>query len=365
MCLLTFMPTNINLDYDRALISAKANPDGFGFAIHAGIAIIKDHDMDFEKLWLRWSDLRIMYKGPAMFHFRIATHGSPNIDNCHPFDIGDNPKSVLGHNGILPLTMPIGEKRSDTKLFAEIVLPYIGGVKCLDKDDKLKEISEWANGNKLVILTIDENTQHDWYIINEHLGHWKDDIWWSNTSYMRSYPSTYVNYGYPSSPYLGKSYSGYNDIQNDDDFDDDWANRSFSLKDKQEQEYEQQIGWTKSDQWEYIEDELYPDLDILAKIRTFTDYSQIDVATVTCYTCDSTFLADPLEPSATHCGNCRACLNCASKAESPHDCHCWDDYDYGQSFICWETTEDTHTRNLNEIPNKTETQLHEIWDPQS
>ena len=361
MCLLTFMPNNVNLDYDRALVSAKANPDGFGFAIHAGIAIIKDHDMDFEKLWLRWSDLRTMYKGPAMFHFRIATHGYININNCHPFDVGDNPKSVLGHNGILPLTMPIGENRSDTKLFAEIVLPHIGGVKALDNDEKLKEIGDWASGNKMVILSVDEDTKHDWYIVNEHLGHWKDDIWWSNTSYVRSYPSTYVNYGYPSSQYLGKSYSGYN-YRNDDDFDNDWANGSFSLKEKQEQEYEQQIGWTKSDQWEYIEDELYPDLEILTKVRTFTDFSQIDIATVTCYACGAVFITDPLEPSSTHCGECKSCLNCSSAKESPDDCHCWDGYDYGQSFVSYETTENTRD---DITTTDVETQLHEIWDSQS
>ncbi len=334
MCLLTFMPNNIDLDYERARVSAKANPDGFGFAIHAGIAIIKDHDMDFEKLWVRWSDLRKMYKGPAMFHFRIATHGSLNVDNCHPFDIGDNAKSVLGHNGILPLTMPINDNRSDTKLFAEIVLPHIGGVKTLDDDEKLKEIAEWASGNKLVILTVDEETKHDWYIVNEHLGHWKDDIWWSNSSYVRHYPPAYVNY--PSSPYVGKTYSGYG-YRNDDEFDEDWAKGSYAARDKEEQEYLEQVGWTEKDQWEYIEDELYPDLDILTKIRTFTDFSQIDVAKITCYNCGAVFVTDPLEPSSTHCGECQACLNCSSTKKSPNDCRCWDGYDYGQSYINYET----------------------------
>ena len=76
MCLLTFLPENVDFDYERARVSAQSNPDGFGFAIHAGVAIVKDHDMDFEKLWLRWIDLRKTYRGPALFHFRIATHGN-------------------------------------------------------------------------------------------------------------------------------------------------------------------------------------------------------------------------------------------------------------------------------------------------
>lgn len=333
MCLLTFMPKNTNLDYERAKTSAKANPDGFGFAIHAGVAIIKDHDMDFEKLWMRWDDLRKTYKGPAMFHFRIATHGSLNVDNCHPFNIGDNPKNVLGHNGILPLTMPINDNRSDTKLFAEIVLPHIGGVKSLDNPQKLEELGEWASGNKLVILSVDENTESDWYIINEHLGHWKDDIWWSNSSYVRSYPPTYVNYGYPSSTYLGKDYKknttyGY---VNDDAFDNDWADeKRFNYGTEIE---ESSYYWTKNDQLDFIEDELYPDVQILNKIRTFTDFSTFNISTVTCHKCSTTYMGDPLEPSCTHCGSCRSCLNCGNSG----NCNCWDEYDYGQSYIHYGT----------------------------
>ena len=82
MCLLTFMPEGVDMDYERALTSAKANPDGFGFAIHAGVAIIKDHDMNFDKLWERWVDMRKSYRGHALFHWRIATHGTTNLDNC-------------------------------------------------------------------------------------------------------------------------------------------------------------------------------------------------------------------------------------------------------------------------------------------
>lgn len=336
MCLLTFMLNNANLDYERAAISAKANPDGFGFAIHAGVAIIKDHDMDFEKLWMRWSDLRKTYTGPAMFHFRIATHGSLNVNNCHPFDIGDSPKNVLGHNGILPLTMPINDNRSDTKLFAELVLPYIGGVKSLDNPEKLKELGDWANGNKLVILSVDEDTQNDWYIVNEHLGHWKDDIWWSNNSYIRSYSTTYVNYGYPSSPYLGKSDTKNKTYRymDDDDFDKDWAAGKFEFGQEPD---ELTHYWTKSDQLDFIEDELYPDLEILEKVRTFTDFSQFEVSTITCHTCSAKYITDPLEPSATHCGECGSCLYCGNRQTTPNDCHCWDNYDYGQAYVNYGT----------------------------
>lgn len=328
MCLLTFIPENIDFDYNKARISAKSNPDGFGFAIHAGIAIIKDHDMDFEKLWLRWEDLRKIYRGSALFHFRIATHGETNIDNCHPFDVDGKPDTVIAHNGILPLTMPIHDTRSDTKLFAEIVLPAIGGVETLDIPEKLEELENWAIGNKLVVLTTNEKSKYNWYIINEKLGHWNDGMWWSNSSYKENYGFKYIgyNYGQYTSPYLGspKSNTKSDTYRQYDDWNDEeetW-NKSFNTNNSV---------WTFDDTVEYVQDELYPDSDTLAKIITFTDYSNEDYATINCWNCGSVFYVDALEPSPTHCGECKTCLVCAET-----NCHCWDGYEYGQSFISWK-----------------------------
>ena len=331
MCLLTFIPKNTEFNYERASISAKANPDGFGFAIHAGVAIVKDHDMDFNKLWMRWDDLRKTYKGDAMFHFRIATHGLTNIDNCHPFDIDNNPKNVMGHNGILPLTMPINDDRSDSKLFAEIVLPAIGGVKALDEEKTFKEIGQWAQGSKMVILSVAEDTLHDWYIINEHLGHWDFGMWWSNSSYKKNYPYSYVNYGYGESTIAKPKSTPY--YYNPDD-DEIWSWER--PKDVQPEVR----GWTREDELDYIEDELYPDYHTMNMIQTFTDFSQFSVATVTCHQCNEAFLVDPLEPSPTHCGDCKCCLHCGNNGLLNRvECRCWDEYDYGQSYVTWQKDE--------------------------
>ena len=130
MCLLTFMPPNVDISYEHAREAARSNPHGFGFAIHTGKTIIKDHDMDFSNLWTRWEKLREIERGAAIFHFRITTHGLTDVNNCHPFNVGDDPSSVLAHNGILPILMPVHETRSDTKyslnMFCQIwvVLPH-------------------------------------------------------------------------------------------------------------------------------------------------------------------------------------------------------------------------------------------------
>lgn len=337
MCLLTFLPENIDFDYERARTSAKSNPDGFGFAIHAGIAIIKDHDMDFEKLWLRWTDLRKTYRGPALFHFRITTHGNTDISNCHPFDVDGKPDTVLAHNGILPLTMPINDHRSDTKLFAELILPAIGGVQALDNQERFEELENWAIGNKLVVLTTDAKAKHDWYIINKKSGHWDAGMWWSNSSYKQNYGYKYLNYNYGygySSPYVGKPKSDdKTDIYRQyDDWDDEVSGWNSSF-------HKTNSAWTFDDTVDYIQDELYPDTSIMDKITIFTDYSNQDYATVNCWNCGAIYYVDALEPSATHCGACKACLACANT-----DCNCWEHYEYGQSFINWDEEDGEMTR---------------------
>lgn len=334
MCLLTFMPPNVDMDYERARTAAKTNPDGFGFAIHAGVAIIKDHDMNFDKLWLRWSDMRKTYRGAALFHFRIATHGNTDLGNCHPFDVDNNPRSVLAHNGMLPLTMPINDHRSDTKLFAEIVLPHIGGVEALDDKNFFDDVGRWASGNKMVILTVEENVERDWYIINENLGHWDAGVWWSNSSYKTfSYtrtPMGYPNYSSSRGMYGGNPYkSGWDDYDYDDDYE--WVKQPRSLAEDND------FAWTQEDELDLIEDELYPTGKSFEKICVFTDFSNVEYARITCYNCGIEYFVDAMEPVPTHCGECLCCFHC-SDAES---CGCWDDYEYGEKYIVWNEKEGT------------------------
>ncbi len=310
MCLLTFMPESTNISFEKALVASKANPNGFGFAIKTKTDIIKDHDMDFAKLWDRWAKIRAKEHGPALFHFRVTTHGETNTKNCHPFDIGNDTKSVIAHNGILPIRMPVYEERSDTKIFAELILPSMGGIEALDNKKTWERIENWATGSKLVVLSSNPYSKYDWYIINEHLGHWHEDMWWSNKSYINYLPITNrTNYGY--------SYGMYSN----------WypENKDYKTQDEEMNDTEIQ---------EYIEEELYED-EFFDKIIVFTEYTSKYIAKVTCYNCASEFYVDSIEVSATHCGNCRHCLYC-SQGPGLRNCSCWNDYEYGESYIIHE-----------------------------
>lgn len=192
MCLLVVCEPNSTPNADDLHTSACKNPHGFGFAIIAGDKIISERSMSASKSIARFLELREQYPdGYAMWHARYATHGVKNEYNCHPFKVGDSDLTYLAHNGILDVTIAKSDKRSDTRVFAEDTLPLIGGVSALDDDTVWTMVSKWASGSKICILTLDPSAKHNFYLINDSLGHWDDNgIWWSNSSYKATHTST-------------------------------------------------------------------------------------------------------------------------------------------------------------------------------
>lgn len=323
MCLLTYMPDTVTLSYERARRASISNPDGFGFAIHTGKSILTDHDMNFEKLWDRFDKVRKREPGHALFHWRIATHGEVDTSNCHPFFVGDKTDSVVAHNGILPIVVPYGDERSDTRLFAELVLPSCGGVPRLDDKEFFGELCEWARGNKLVILSADPEAKYDAYLVNETSGHWDTGVWWSNHSY-ESYALKPYSYMYSSPKPKDDFKYAYDDKYNDED---EVYSHEHTRMNKQDGSELRQL----------IAEELYADDETVGRIEIFTEFVSYDLAIVTCYDCSSTYIVDPLEPSPTHCSHCKSCLACSC---SNNTCNCWDDYEHGQSFTPSFTQDD-------------------------
>lgn len=118
----------------------------------------------------------------AIWHSRIATHGVKNEANCHPYQVGADGLTYLAHNGVLDVDMAQDDRRSDSRVFAEEILPILGGVSSLDNGTVFAMVSKWASGSKLAILTLDPRAKHRLYIINERAGTWDDHkVWWSNT----------------------------------------------------------------------------------------------------------------------------------------------------------------------------------------
>jgi len=184
------MPTD-----DQLMCACVNNPDGFGYAVHTGKSIITGRGMNHDDVIDRFLTVREKHiNGWAMFHARFTTHGETVKENCHPFRVGGSPDTILAHNGILGnVKIPAGDKRSDTRVFAEDLLPK--RLNILDSKKKFKKLEKWAGGSKVAVFTTDRRLQKAVYIINEKLGHWDEDgIWWSNSSYKQTHYVS-ANYG--------------------------------------------------------------------------------------------------------------------------------------------------------------------------
>ncbi|MEV0027826.1 class II glutamine amidotransferase [Nocardia sp. NPDC050793] len=185
MCILTFVKPGITPDVDALRNGARANPHGHGYALITGETITVGHGMDATAVIAEFAAVRDQYPhGAALFHSRLATHGPRNLDNCHPFHLGRDQRTVLAHNGILPTTMHPrpGDPRSDTRIAAEDYLPTqpFGSLDSWAGRDRLER---WLRGDKMVILTVDPAYKHRAYIFNEHHGCWDDGSWYSNYGY--------------------------------------------------------------------------------------------------------------------------------------------------------------------------------------
>jgi glutamine amidotransferase len=195
MCLLVVASPNSTPRKKDLECASCNNPHGFGFAVVTPNGIVTGRGMSSKKVIKRFLEVRKEFPDSyAMFHARYATHGVKNEENCHPFAVpysgGD---TYLAHNGVLDINISAGDRRSDTRIFAEDTLPSMGGVSALDDDHVWAMVSKWSLGSKIVIFTLDPKAKETCYIINESSGFWDNEgMWWSNSSYKQSSWSTYL-----------------------------------------------------------------------------------------------------------------------------------------------------------------------------
>lgn len=196
MCMLCVVPPNVIPSRSKLENSALNNPHGFGFAIVVPKEkrIISERTMNADESINRFLELRGQYPdGYAMWHARYATHGTQTIDNCHPFKLGGkDPLTYVAHNGVLPTIETKGENRSDTRIFAEDILPKMGGILALDNEQMYNVIENFTSGSKICVLSVDPRAQHQCYILHEDRGVVDGaGVWWSNDS-------CYLDWGWSS-----------------------------------------------------------------------------------------------------------------------------------------------------------------------
>ncbi|MFD4407719.1 hypothetical protein ACFWPH_33640 [Nocardia sp. NPDC058499] len=191
MCLLTYFPPGVAPDPVLLRLGALVNPHGHGFAVIAEPEnrIIVGHGMRASKVIDRFIAVRDRYpRGPALFHSRYATRGVQGVDNCHPFRLGGDARTVLAHNGTLPKRVwpRAYDWRSDTRIAAEDYLPAMP-FGSIDTPRGFRGLESWLGSSRLVLLTIDPAYRRQAYLFGERAGAWEDGIWYSNTTYKTAY----------------------------------------------------------------------------------------------------------------------------------------------------------------------------------
>jgi len=200
MCIAIYHDQSCPLSPEEFNNSWTNNPDGGGFAYFD-----ESNEIAIKKSMNKGEMYDMYYKAiekygetsPFLVHFRIATHGSVNLSNAHPFRVNAN--TIMIHNGMIPVIMDKKQKRSDTRVFVEEYLPRLP--KNWYDDEYLFDIvQEYIGNSKLVFMTNDPKLDSYLYIVNEKMGHWSEDgtTWYSNKSYCSSKSYNLTGWKQPS-----------------------------------------------------------------------------------------------------------------------------------------------------------------------
>ena len=155
MCLIIHRD-NPSTEIPAALLSEglKRNSDGWGIMFAEGGKIETRRGLDSASFW---PTLRELGERPLTIHFRWATHGRKDTNNCHPFTILDGQYAVM-HNGIFGIPTNLAPGASDTFHWAHLVLApmlkeYHENFGHPDLTGLLESVT--GAGNKVTILRAD------------------------------------------------------------------------------------------------------------------------------------------------------------------------------------------------------------------
>lgn len=213
MCLLVLQKQKAKIKEDYLKNAYEGNSDGVGYSYVDDDKVITKKYRKYNKFLKNWKkDVRELGDAtPFLLHFRLATHGlDEGTINVHPFTIRQG--LVFAHNGIIN-EVDEDKKLSDTQVFNRDILKHLK--KSFLKDTiQIKLLEGFLGSSKLVFL----NNDKSYKILNEELGHWVKDVWFSNSSYkdrMVSYGGyqTYGGYNYMGST----RYAWDNELSNRDD----------------------------------------------------------------------------------------------------------------------------------------------------
>jgi len=123
MCIICIKPAGVQRPTKEQLNAMlTTNPDGFGYMTWSpdkGLQVRKTMDA---KKFIQWVE-NIPDEQPVVYHARIATHGSIQECNCHPFLSADQ-QWGFAHNGILTIQNE-GDMTDSETFFRRIAEPLL------------------------------------------------------------------------------------------------------------------------------------------------------------------------------------------------------------------------------------------------
>lgn len=193
MCIAIYKPLGKKIPKKTYFNCFTNNDDGAGFAY------IKDEKLFVAKGFFTfdefWENFEPLEEQACLIHFRVGTSGGNNGENCHPWRVSKD--LVFIHNGVISSIDRDNQNWSDTGNFCENILKPL--TNCFPewwKQPEFKWMMENAigGGNKVVLLGV--NGEH--IILNEKAGEWKEDVWFSNNSFMYPKYTTSQNFHHTS-----------------------------------------------------------------------------------------------------------------------------------------------------------------------
>jgi len=197
MCVAIAKPAGKVIDKETLQQCFTQNPDGCGFAYINSAGELRIHkSMEFDAFYAEFEPVQLEHPdSPMLIHFRIKTHGTKDLFNCHPFKVDENIAFI--HNGVISKIDDCPDKiRSDTQMFNELVLQKLPDGWTGNEAIKLM-IEEYIGFSKLAVL---DKRSREITLFNETKGSWKGGIWYSNllweprkSHYDSGYYKTYTH----------------------------------------------------------------------------------------------------------------------------------------------------------------------------
>ena len=178
MCLALLKRPGAYLPDEYLRTAWQNNPDGAGYMFaDSGLLHVRRGFGKLKKFLKAWkADMRNHPRANFIMHFRLATHGSKALANCHPMPI--NADLAFVHNGIFNIHIPT-DGDSDTKALADHIAQWPKG--WLFDDASWQVLTKFCGrNNKLIFLTANDEVR----IVNELSGQWSHGVWYSNHSYL-------------------------------------------------------------------------------------------------------------------------------------------------------------------------------------